>query len=86
MHRSKIDELAIFTVGLGGIIAAVVIWLSYASPANAGRSTLAFVLTLVAAGLLMLLGLLIKLTRNKAVIYLTLSLVVLMFWAICCWG
>ena len=32
MHRSKIDELAIFTVGLGGIIAAVVIWLSYASP------------------------------------------------------
>ena len=38
-----------------------------------------FVIPLVAAGLLMLLGLAIKLTRSKAVIYLTLSLVVLMF-------
>ncbi|MDB2686163.1 hypothetical protein N9Y42_03040 [Mariniblastus sp.] len=80
MNRSKIDELAIFTAGLGGIIAAVLIWLTIATPTNAGRSISAFITPpLVAACLLMLLGLVIKLTRNKAVIYFTLALVVLLF-------
>ena len=77
--KIQIDELAIFTIGLGVILAALVSWLLYASPPVPNRSTVLTVIPFAAAGLLVVLGLIVKYVRNMASIYAALAIISVMF-------
>ena len=54
-------------------------WLLYASPPVPNRSTVLTVIPFAAAGLLVVLGLIVKYVRNMASIYAALAIISVMF-------
>ena len=73
--RSKVDELAIFAIGFGVVIGALIIWLgSVTKPDHGDRTAAFFAIPLTAAAVLITLGIAVKTLRNKTIVYTALIL------------
>ncbi len=80
-QRTKVQELSIFTVGIGVVLAALTLWLSFALRSEPGkeRTTLMLVVPLLISAVLILLGVLTSIFKNPLMLTITMVFVVLGF-------
>lgn len=79
--RTKVQELSIFTVGIGVILGALTLWFTYSVRPELGsdRSTLTLVVPLVVSVVLIILGVLTGILKSPAIINATMVFVALGF-------
>ena len=75
--RTKAQELSIFTIGLGIILAVLTLWLTFALQPTPGqqRSQLLLIVPLVIAATYVVLGFLVRKLKLPGIIILTMILV-----------
>lgn len=75
--RTKAQELSIFTIGLGIILAVLTLWLTFALQPTPGqqRSQLLLIVPLVIAATYVVLGFLVRKLKSPGIIILTMILV-----------
>lgn len=75
--RTKVQELSIFTIGIGIILAVLTLWLTFALQPTPGqeRSPLLLVVPLAIAVTYVVLGLLIRKFKSSSIIILTMIFV-----------
>ena len=78
--RSKIDELAIFSIGFGIIIAALLAWIALVVKSDPDELTAAFyVFPIIAAVVLIAVGIAVKTIRTKNIVINALALLAGLF-------
>ena len=75
--RTKAQELSIFTIGIGIILAVLTLWLTFALQPTPGqqRSQLLLIVPLVIAATYVVLGFLVRKLKSPGIIILTMILV-----------
>jgi hypothetical protein len=80
-RRTKVQELAIFTVGIGVLLAVLTLWLSFALQPEPGRQRSAYLIAvpLAISAVYVVLGVLTGKVKSPSIITATMVVVVLGF-------